>query len=60
MKFKVGDKVRVVKDLLGSNLIGGIYKIITIDEGDMFDIEAERDNGTSTYFSSDELELINE
>nr|WP_282553671.1 MULTISPECIES: hypothetical protein [Providencia] len=60
MKYKVGDKVRVVKDILGSNLVGYECEVTSIDNSETLNIGVNFPDGIETYFAQGELELINE
>lgn len=60
MKFKAGDKVRVVKDILGSNLFGYECEVTSIDNSETLNIGVNFPDGIETYFAQGELELINE
>ncbi|HEM7508357.1 TPA: hypothetical protein U2J54_001341 [Providencia rettgeri] len=60
MKFTIGDKVRVVKDILGSNLVGYECEVTSIDNSETLNIGVNFPDGIETYFAQSELELINE
>ncbi|MEQ5349977.1 MULTISPECIES: hypothetical protein [Morganellaceae] len=57
-KFAVTDKVRIIQDKLGSNLVGYECEITSIDNNYELNIEVKFNDGTETFFSENELELI--
>ncbi|MDG4698863.1 MULTISPECIES: hypothetical protein [Bacteria] len=57
-RFKLGDKVKVIKDLLGSKLEGYECKVINIDNDYELNIGVSFHDGSETFFSQNELELI--
>lgn len=62
MKFKVGDKVRVVKDTLDSEMDGYTGVFVRYDQYDdsLLNYYVEFDDGGENWFREEELELINE
>lgn len=58
IEFKLDDKVKVIKDLLGSKLEGYACKVISIDNDYELNIGVSFHDGGETFFSQDELELI--
>lgn len=57
-KFEIKDKVRIIKDKLGSNLVGYECEITSIDNNYELNIEVKFNDGTETFFSENELKLI--
>ncbi|MEQ5430479.1 hypothetical protein [Providencia huaxiensis] len=62
MKFKVGDKVRVVKDTLEGGMEGYTGVFVRYDHHDdsLLNYYVEFDDGGENWFREEELELINE
>lgn len=62
MKFKVGDKVRVVKDTLEGEMEGytGVFTRYDHHDDSLLNYYVEFDDGGENWFREEELELINE
>lgn len=58
-QFSVNDKVMIINDKLGSNLVGYECEIISIDNNYELNIEVKFYDGRNTFFSENELKLIN-
>lgn len=59
MKFKVGDKVKFIKEIIHHNVgTGGIFQIISISNDDFAPYLAESQNGNRQWFKEEELQKV--